>query len=263
MMSVAGREEMTARTMELLLERAAFPEGVTPVLHYCAPAWRQPSAPIVPGWDLVRIDLEAQRVDQATISRRFKPNGRLTNPWLDFKTVLDSWTHGVPALFFEDDLSPCLNAARRMLEHDAPADCGLVSYFDLRNEWPRPGLFAAPADRDLWGAQALKIPGHVVGPLQELAAKGTELRSWDVWLGRAMRELGLTLYHHSPSLVQHVGLWSMFAPTSVRPQADNYPGDDFDALGPCADPIVRGAAVEPIARVCEMHGIVHEGGQTC
>lgn len=262
MMSIAGREETTARSMRLVLEHAGVPEGCTPVLHYCAPVWRMPHAPDVAGWRVRRHDLEAKSVDQATISKRFK-QGHKDNPWRDFKRVLDSFAPGVPAIFLEDDVAPCRNAVRRMLELEDPADAGVVSFHDLRNEWPRPGLFQAPEDRDLWGAQALKFPARVVAQLQELAARGTELRHWDIWIGRAVRELGLRVYHYSPSLVQHVGMSSMFAPTCERPQAANYPGDDFDALGPCADPIVQGPTVVPIPRRCGMHGLVHLGGQVC
>jgi hypothetical protein len=151
-----------------------------------------------------------------------------------------------------------------MLEIEVPDDVGLVSFYDFRNEWPRPGLWRNPTDRDFHGSQAVLIPARVVPGLQGLAAVNTTESAWDVWLGHALRELGLAITHYAPSLVQHVGMASMYAPGTTRPMADNFPGEDFDALGPCPDPIPR-APVPPRVRdvFCELHKMFHPAHSTC
>jgi len=267
MMSISGREEITTQTARVLLERGRLGDLCAPVLHHVATPERE--GPHVPGWIVMRRELalgKAHNTLDDLTSARFKNKGVGPSPFDDFRAVMQTFEDDVPAIFFEDDVAPTQNACLRLrdLLLELPADCGVVSAFDLRNEWPRPGLFAAPARRDLWGAQALMFPGHVVTLLREQARLATELRSWDVWTGRAVERLGLRIYHYSPSLFQHVGGYSMYAPGSERPTAVNFPGDTFDALGPCPDPVPTGASAGvPLPMRCELHQIVHFGGATC
>jgi len=257
MMSVAGREQLTEQTARLLLERGRLDDVAAPVLHFTAPSSAKP--PKAPGWTIVH----REHHDAATTRERWRGIG--SSPFNDFRRVLESFEPDVRALFFEDDLWPCLNACRRMAELELPADCGAVSCFDLRNEWPRPGLFAAPEGRDLWGAQALIFPGHVLTLLQEQARLATNSKAWDIWIGRTLHRLGLRVYHHSPSLVQHVGAVSMYAPGAPRPTAINYPGHEFDAMGPCPDPVPSMPAgdLKVPPAFCSLHGVVHYDGTRC
>lgn len=258
MMSVAGREEITADTCASLMGRGGLAElGVVPVLHYQSIPGRP--SPTAPGWVITSRELAE---NLAEVPRRFRDKRR-RSPWLDFAHVLEMFEPGVPALFFEDDLVACTNAVKRMATLEVPADVGLVSFFDFRNEWTRPGLWRNPTDREFHGAQALLIPAPVVARLQELALQPTALRCWDVWLGRAVAELGLKVAHYAPSLVEHVGMYSMYAPGTERPMANNFPGEDFDALGPCADPIQPGPKPKVKDVFCEMHREYHPGGVTC
>lgn len=258
-MSVAGREAITAETAARLLATGLGDVCDDPQLHYVAPNGRP--APDAPGWRLVRSELGTAHVNSKITSMRFKGHG--SNPWLDFAALLLSWSPDLDALFFEDDVWPCQNGPRQMARVEVPRLAGVVSFFDFRNEWPRPGLWPAPAARPLWGAQALRFPARVIPALQELARKGTPLKCWDVWISQSVELLGLQVIHYAPSLVQHVGAWSMYAPGKPRPEARNYPGDDFDALGPCSDPIVPGSSRAPSAVVCPMHNEIHDGGATC
>jgi hypothetical protein len=257
MMSVAGREEITEQSARLLLERGRLGDVAAPVLHYVAPSDRQ--APAALGWTLARREPD----DAATIRQRWRGLG--ASPFDDFRRVLEGFEPDVRALFFEDDVWPCMNACRAMAELDLPPDAGVVSCFDLRNEWSRPGVFPAPDGRDLWGAQALIFPGHVVTLLQEQARQPSRHKAWDIWIGRTLHMLGLTVYHHSPSLVQHVGAVSIYSPGAPRPTAINFPGTDFDALGGCPDPVPSGAAGEltPPPIYCNLHDVVHFDGFRC
>jgi len=263
MMSVAGREEITSRTARLLLEDGRLGELCEPVLHYVAPDGRD--GPSAPGWRVARRQLAPA---DENIRARFIAGCGGSNPLEDFRAICLSLEPGVPWLFYEDDLASTKNACLRqaeLLEHDLPADNGVTSCFDYRNEWPSPGIHHAPVDHDLWGAQALMFPGHVVTKLQErLRTPPATVEGWDTWIGRTVKELGLRVLHYSPSLFQHVGIKSVFAPGEKRPTALNYPGDDFDALGPCPDPVELGdCAFVPRPVRCALHREVHYDGFVC
>ncbi len=58
-------------------------------------------------------------------------------------------------------------------------------------------------------------------------------------------------------------MYSMYAPGVFRPMADNFPGEAFDALGPCPDPIPAGPPVKVKGVRCELHQEWHPGGVTC
>jgi hypothetical protein len=258
MMSARGREQTTEETAARLIAVGLHELCDDPALHYIAPLARP--APSVPGWRLERRDWGGHHSPQD----HWRGEGR--NPWGDFAEILLSWSAERPAFFFEDDVWPCRNALHRMRELARYADTtvGLISVFDLRNEWPQPGLHAAPAGRDLWGAQALIIPAHAIAGLQMLALRGTHWRCWDTWLGHAVEELGLGVYHYAPSLVQHRGVWSIGAPGNKKAQAANFPGEDFDALGPCPFPIVMGPSPAPRGIPCNLHGgAIHDDGNLC
>jgi hypothetical protein len=262
MMSASGRELTTEQTAARLLETGLGDVCDDPTLCFAAPAGAKP--PHVPGWRICSGEW-----GPAHLTHPDRWEGRGPNPWYDFAQLLLSWDASRPALFFEDDVWPCRNAPIRMATLEAPADAGVVVCFDLRNEWPRPGFYAAAPGKPLWGAQALMFPAHAIAGLQMLALRGptmhgVAMRVWDTWIGYAVEELGLRVYHYAPSLVQHRGMWSLGHPHAERPIAVNYPGEDFDALGPCADPIVLGPSPAPIGLACKMHGgEIHPNGMRC
>ena len=259
MMSIAGREPITSDTCKALSAAGLDELTIVPVLHYNCPPGRP--SPEAPGWRVERHHAGLVTYSQAEIAARFRGRGK--SPWLDFLRVIQSFDAGADAIFFEDDLLPCKNAVRRMVELEVPDGVGLVSFFDYRNEWPRPGLWTNPTGREFHGAQALKIPARVLPRLQALALENVTIPCWDIWLGRAMEILGLSIAHYAPSLVQHVGMASMYAPGVPRPMADNFPGEDFDALGPCPDPIPI-VPRPPVKDVfCELHREFHPAGRTC
>lgn len=146
-------------------------------------------------------------------------------------------------VFVEDDLSPCVNAMERIAFLRVPEDVGCVSFFDYRNEWKSPGLHVHPGPREFWGSQCLLFPGRHMKELKKLAVHGVIPMSdgTDVWAGLACERLGLKVANYSPSLVQHIGMLSAYSPGRERPVANNFPGESFDAMGECEDPVVPGA----------------------
>jgi len=262
MMSASGRETMTEETAARLLATGLGDVCADPVICYAAPAGRRLLR--APGW---RVERGAWGAPHVTHADRWEGKG--PNPWYDFAQLLLSWDASRRALFFEDDVWACRNAPIRMATLDAPTDAGVVVCFDLRNEWPRPGYYAASPGKPLWGAQALMFPEHAIAGLQMLALRGPTMRGkpvrvWDTWIGYAVELLGLRVYHYSPSLVQHRGMYSLGHPHAKRPIAFNYPGEDFDALGPCPDPIVLGPSPMPLRMPCKMHGgEIHPNGARC
>jgi hypothetical protein len=189
----------------------------------------------------------------------------------DFRAVLYSVPEGKDWLFLEDDLSPCRQAYTFMAAYEIPSYVGLVSFFDYRNQWPSPGLHCDPV-QPFWGSQALKIPGRIVDSLKRLAVArfADDMKGWDTWLGRAMDELRLNVAHYAPSVVQHIGARSVvYSDVAIRPTANNFPGEDFDAWTMPADPIVPGPWTpfdwhpSESPDYCNGHRKIHPNGNYC
>lgn len=259
--SVAGREELTADTCRGVMDTGVRELGIVPRLFHTAPRGRAaPDMP--PGFEIERGEM-GNRIDSQALAKRFR-TGTPSQAWFDFMRVVKWWDGRSDVLFLEDDLAFCKNAVRKMIELEVPEDVGVVSFFDYRNQWPRPGLWRDPPDQELHGSQAFKFPARMVPRLQGLAAAETRNVCWDVWVGQAVSKLGLSVAHYAPSLVQHVGMASVYAPGVERPMADNFPGEDFDALGPCPDPIPKPTRAPVIKdHFCELHQMYHAQHERC
>lgn len=260
MVSLTGRESLTRETIVALNERGGM-SGYPLELFYFAPDGEHQALALP---DNVHV-------------RPLRHDGMM----VDWYKILAWVPNGADWIFLEDDVLPCRNAIRRIVDVELPADVGLLSFFDLRNEWPRPGIWRnkewdGPGKRrHLYGSQAVKIPAAVVAGMK---AFGVERRpfsaNWDTWMGVAVDELGLRVAHYSPSLVQHVGMLSVAYPTGQknepnRPWTGHFPGEDFDALGPCPDPVVaatsRPAGWKEVSHPhwCGFHGCFHPEISVC
>lgn len=135
-------------------------------------------------------------------------------------------------IFIEDDLAPCANAIEKVISLDVPAEVGAVTFFDYRREWTSQGLFNHPGPRDLWGSQCLRFPARHMPALKKLAADGTIAvrEGTDAWTGLACQHLGLHVAGWSPTIFQHTGMLSAYAPGRTPPVALNFPGENFDAM---------------------------------
>lgn len=257
--SLTGREIMTEETLAAYCGHGGGGQYIID-LFYFAPENKHKELTLP-----INVDLHLEKYD-----------GMMP----DFWKILAFVPEGTDWIFLEDDCTPCNSALAKMVETDVPEDIGLLSFFDLRNEWPRPGIWrnilwddeAKGVRRHLYGSQAVKIPARV---LPALKAFGREQRkfsaNWDTWMGLAMDELGLAVAHYAPSLVQHLGAVSVAYPgtSHTRPVALNYPGDDFHAFGASDDPIKPGKwkssawdfTTDP--NWCTMHKRMHPGGNKC
>ncbi len=224
---------------------------------------------------------------------RLYAEGRIAKPWLYYCKRRDQWipsfvdeaiwdlTIGIRSrpfvtnmfkmierielgrdfIFLEDDIAPCTNAVERVVTEDVPPWAGVMTFFDYRCEWTSPGVFPHPVNRDLWGSQALKFPARVIPALKEFVAKETikVKEGTDAWAGLAAYAQGLTVAGYSPTIFQHLGMLSTYAPGRVPPIAANFPGEDFDAMGACSDPILPGDWVKVTEDMyCPLHRKNHE-----
>lgn len=200
-------------------------------------------------------------------------------PYVDMLTDFWRMVAAVPEdedwVFLEDDIWPCRNAMTKIATVEVPRDVGLLSFFDMRNQFPSPGIWRdvpAPAQH-LWGSQCVKFPAWVLPKLKEYAReKKDPIRGWDTWVGRAVNDMGYQVAHYAPSLVQHVGMVSIAyanVPHDGRPITRNFPGEDFDALGACSDPIIPGPWTggrwrpENDEHWCALHRRIHPRGNYC
>jgi hypothetical protein len=177
------------------------------------------------------------------------------------------------AIVLEDDVQPCVNAIPAMVRQEVPADCGAVTFYGggLTNGLyvgRESGLHVLPAPH-FCGSQALRLPAWLIGRIQ---AGQFDPPPWrhcqDVWLGRMIHALGLKMAVVCPSLVQHVGEDSIVGPGAelqgTRAPTPNFPGDDFDALGPWPKVIEPGTwTPRPRVTWCTLHEMHHPVGITC
>ena len=141
-------------------------------------------------------------------------------------------------VFFEDDVQPCRNAVKWLLEVTIPNNVCAVLPHDFKEvpEGAVPGLYARPANglysRGMWGCQALVLPARTVYYLvgRDPRARATDRpESVDRALGI---ELDCSPWPHvaicAPSLADHVGEAS--TGTSARlHRTRNFAGRQFDA----------------------------------
>jgi hypothetical protein len=264
MVSLHGREALTEETIRTLNERGGM-SGYTLSLFYFS------------------------HVEKIQRALALPPNVEFHHwAWLgmmpDFWKILAWIPEGADWLFLEDDISPCVNAVRRMIDVEIPDDIGMLSFFDLRNEWNRPGIWrnkqwedeGKTKRRHFYGSQAVKMPARTITMLKQFGAEKRPFSAnWDTWLGLAIDELGLRQAHYSPSLVQHVGMVSVAYPDGGahgqdidnRPLTGHFPGEDFDALGPSPDPVVGGGWSQEVwltrQNLCPLRRKPHPGGMLC
>jgi hypothetical protein len=262
MVSLTGREQLTEETIAMWNQRGGLGAFVLELFYFAPEGKHRPLN--VP--DNVHVHAEIYR-------------GMIP----DFFRILSFIPDGTDWIFLEDDVTCCTNALQKMAYLDVPEDVGVVSFFDLRNEFDHPGLWRdrqweevedrnGNRRRHLYGAQALKIPARVIPALKKYAKEERRFSAnWDTWLGLAIDDLNLRVAHWAPSLVQHLGVISVAYPTTTdsRPLAHNFPGENFDALGPCSDPIVPGrwtrTGWDPTEdpRWCGLHRRLHVEGNRC
>ncbi len=253
LIAASTRPNTVRRTYERLTGHAGvarlFAEGRIPKpwIYYC----KHPDETVPDYFDRDLWDVTELKKERPFIKAFYMMMAR-TSPDLDF-------------VFLEEDIAPCLNAMERVVCEPVPPWAGVLSFFDYRNEFPSPGVFPAPAGRDLWGSQAMKFPARHMPRLKEIAInrevfRGEGVDGTDGWAGVASKMLGLTVGHFSPSLFQHLGMLSTFAPGNKPPIAQNYPGEDWDATtGSTEDPIVLGRWEETTESLwCPLHRKNHE-----
>jgi hypothetical protein len=251
--SVQGRETLTRQTLEALAVRGGMAKRGMRGRFY----WSGTTAPptVHESWDVITCPID--RPHTISLMRLFR-----------------GVTPGADLLFFEDDIIPCRNAVVAACNFEVPESAGLVSFFDYRSEWSRPGTFIAPINRDLWGSQAIKIPWRVLVNLipmleekiaMDAANKASPAKSaWDTWMGHAVEELGYRIGHYSPTLFQHGGAKFSIANIGTRhPYARNFPGEDWDALTECPDPVPSGPFTKYPLESCPFHRVIHPGGVVC
>jgi hypothetical protein len=258
-LSGAGREHQAARTISELNGRGAAGRVhlATRELYYSAPA--AAAAPELPaGWSVVR---------------REGPRGG----GADFRWMVGQLDPTHDALLFEDDVQPCVNAVRAMLQVPLPPGCGAISFYDAGDTighlyaGMRSGLAViganGPNELGFHGAQALMLPSWLIARMQ-VGEFDPPHAGQDVWIGRLLDRAGLKIAVCCPSLVQHVGDDSLCSPGATlegaRKPSNNFPGEDFDAAGPWPETITPGPWT-PRERItwCDYHGINHADAVAC
>lgn len=257
-LSAAGREATCARTLAELEHRggAGFLR-CRRTLFYSAPA--SASNPWFPeGWKMVR---------------RVGPRGG----GVDFRWMVGEICVDMDAVLIEDDVQPCTHAVERMDEIEVPDDCGAVSFYDAGDTigslyaGHKSGIHKVPAsgpnELGFHGAQALRLPRWLLARMQS-GQFDPPHSGQDVWVGRLLHRLGLQIAVTCPSLVQHVGDDSLCSPgaklTGARAPATNFPGEDFDAMGPWPETIAPGPwTPRPRVTFCPFHGREHEDAVIC
>lgn len=146
-----------------------------------------------------------------------------------FWRVFEDAAGGVPLLFLENDVWIVRDGIPRVAElaDELPADAGLVTLFDFRNESNGQRWQQLDSARAFWGTQAVLFSPAAVEALGQLAREKRafdSFDSWDVWSGLAVAHAKLGLYLHAPSLVQHLGARSEVWPERPWvPRATNFP----------------------------------------
>lgn len=249
-LSADGRDDMPSRTVFELEERGAAHVVASRTLFYSA-STSSPAPAVPPGWRVVR---------------RPGPRGG----GADFRWMLDELEPG-EAILFEDDLQPCRNAVPRMLELDVPEGCGARTYY---SGGALNGIYTGRATgthvlsaKGFRGSQAVRLPAWLLERLRAGHFDPPHVCQ-DVWLERVLEQLGLPIAVTCPSLVQHVGEDSLCSPgadlAGARAPSNNFPGEDFDALGPCGELVVPGPWT-PRSRVtwCALHEMHHFPANFC
>lgn len=250
--SVEGREDLTNATLVNLRDRGGLLAGGLKGTVY----WSgKGDAPLFEGWRVKKFPIE-------------RPAS------LSLQRVFEGTEPGNDLLFLEDDVVPCRNALIAACNFEMRRNMGLISFYDYRCEWPTPGVFAAPKGRWLAGSQAVKFSAEFLSMVMPLIEKKVEFDTlngkllpwqagWDTWMGFAVEHAGMDVYHYAPSLFQHGGAtWSIANEGAGHPYALNFPGEDWDALSPCPNPIPTGSWTR-VYQKCKFHGRTHPNGIVC
>jgi len=230
--AAARREMLTARTCALLDSHGGARALACPkTLFYSAPSnFDAPKLP--PLWRLVR-------------RRGPFPGG------LDYAWMCRTFPEGSDALVFEDDVYPATNAVCTMSRHHVPAGCAFTSFYDFHNLTEGQPIVVGPGE--MMGAQAILIPWRTLEAMRSgrkpfYPPSGGQ----ETWLNRIAAILGQSI-EITPSLVQHVGTTSLYAPgatlTGERAPSTSFP-EAFE-LPQFGD------------LWCSFHGSYHKDGQTC
>jgi hypothetical protein len=176
--------------------------------------------------------------------REYHPRaGVRTMMWNAFRLALDAGCERL--LFCEDDIRPCKNAVRRMLQLEVPPEAAFIDFHDMK-ELRESGLGHGLIDvlamgfdgQGYWGNQCMLFPRRTLewlvawDPMS--VARWDPPRGADCTLGWLLSCSPWPLYAaHLPRLVDHVGGSSAAHPGWAlvkHRRTFEYPGDEFDAL---------------------------------
>lgn len=182
------------------------------------------------------------------------PSGEAIGTKSSMLAVLHAAAGSERLIYLEDDIVLCKNAISFVARYEMPLDVAFVSFCDIKNAAPRPGLTVCPGyDYDApmgqgghWGNQMLLIPGRSLRFLRDAVALpdwGDARIASDIMLGISLatgpapwRTYGI----YSPSLAQHVGERSLVNPNAVARgfgrDTLTFPGTAFDAMTLAMDP---------------------------
>ena len=152
---------------------------------------------------------------------------------------------------FQDDLVACKNL-RLYLEQTFPTTQGYLNLYTAfaANErliqgkpkgWHEASILNNGEHKNRFqtgrGALGLVFPKKAVITLLDSGGIGSKVmdqifgyRKVDGWVVTAMNTAGYREWIHNPSLVQHKGLTSSIPGQLPHPQAQTFPGEDFDCL---------------------------------
>ena len=212
--SMPGREELTRQTLLLLdCNGGARRAGGEKVFFYTSSS--PTPAPEFMGWRTIALHpRQGAKLDYWEMLRLL--------PMTDL-------------VVFEDDIVPCKNLCPFLERWPTPMGAAFTTFFNNGTRITSGGLHPAQVDgRGFWLSQCLKLPASFV-----TAAIGMDERTLtpsmaqDVALGAAAERLGLGVYYHLPSLVQHVGYVSTVKGAKLeglRAPSDDFVGPEFDAM---------------------------------
>jgi len=199
-----ARVDERARTVARLLERADRP----------------PPAPIV--WTGDGAPCPHRPEDCCGLLR-----GQRQRDVHDFRALIASPLVRGDLLFLEDDVEPCRNALRYMIDWQHPS---MTTFYN-----PGRAVGMHPIEHGFIFSQAFKLPAALVARMraEPFPAPGLLQRDGiDNIVHRYLKRWGLPFYQHR-SLVQHVGevsTWTTSKLTGNGRRSIDWPGPDVDAL---------------------------------
>lgn len=181
-----------------------------------------------PGWDL---------------DFRFPRSGDRLMMWWAFERALVAGAERL--IYCEDDITPCRNAVRRMLQLPIPESVAFVDFHDNLElpDGAAPGTYEVPAQgysgRGYLGNLCMMFPRRTFAwlvrqdPMSVLPQqrRGSIYHASDLVLGMLLASSPWPRYlAHLPRLVRHDGIVSAAHPEKGTRATRAFPGEDFDAL---------------------------------